>query len=129
MRGRDNPRVLWYVSRIATRVDARHPRPRPVGTHQRAPSPHQSIEIEPTGLLGGTGRYRRLVIADQRQDRRYPLAFLRFAQYAFIRLPIAAFSAAVHTCCFRLVLAFGLGVAVVLGFAVAFRLRFAFGLV
>ena len=27
---------------------------------------------------------------------RYPMAFLRFAQYAFIRLPIAAFSAAVH---------------------------------
>ena len=26
----------------------------------------------------------------------YPLALLRFAQYAFIRLPIAAFSAAVH---------------------------------
>ncbi len=50
------------------------------------------------------------------------MAFLRFAQYAFIRLPIAAFSAAVHWCCFRL----DLGVAVVLGFALAFRLRFAF---
>ena len=54
------------------------------------------------------------------------LGFLRFAQYAFIRLPIVAFSAAVHTCCFRLDVAFGLGVAVVLGFALVFRLRFAF---
>ncbi len=54
------------------------------------------------------------------------MAFLRFAQYAFIRLPIAAVSAAVHWCCFRLVLVLGLGVAVVLGFALAFRLRFAF---
>ena len=51
------------------------------------------------------------------------LGFLRFAQYAFIRLPIAAFSAAVHWCCFRL----DLGVAVVLGFALAFRLRFGLG--
>ena len=56
------------------------------------------------------------------------MAFLCFAQYAFIRLPIALFSAAVHWCCFRLALALGLGVVVVLGFALAFRLRFAFGL-
>ena len=55
------------------------------------------------------------------------MAFLRFAQYAFIRLPIALFSAAVHTCCFRLDLAFDLGFAVVLGFVLGFRLRFAFG--
>ena len=41
-----------------------------------------------------------------------PLAARRFAQYAFIRFPIAAFSAALHTC------RFGLG----------FDLAFCFGL-
>ena len=37
----------------------------------------------------------------------YCLAFFRFAQYAFIRRPIAAFSAALHWCCFRLGFALG----------------------
>ena len=47
-------------------------------------------------------------------DLAYPLAFLRFAQYAFIRLPIAAFSAALHWC--RFCVALGVGVALGLVF-------------
>ena len=52
------------------------------------------------------------MIPDQQSSGGYPLAFRRFAQYAFIRFPIAAFSAALHTC------RFGLG----------FDLAFCFGL-
>ena len=50
---------------------------------------------------------RCLVIADEETPWGYPLAFRRFAQYAFIRLPIAAFSAAVHWRRFDFCFAFG----------------------
>ncbi len=51
----------------------------------------------------------------------YPLAFRRFAQYAFIRLPIAAFSAAVHWWRF-LALAVGRGVTLAFGIGFDFDL-------
>ena len=69
------------------------------------------------------------MIAHQQPVGGYPLAFLRFAQYAFIRFPIAAFSAALHWCLFCV--AFGFGVALSLAFGLGFgrglALAFCFG--
>ncbi len=57
------------------------------------------------------------------------MAFLRFAQYAFIRFPIAAFSAALHWCLFCVAFAFGvaLSLAFGLGFGRGLALAFCFG--
>ena len=61
--------------------------------------------------------YRRLVIAHQRPVGGYPLAFLRFAQYALTRFDMAFLAAALHGFRFRLALALGVvfGVAFGLG--------------
>ena len=63
-------------------------------------------------------------------DLDYPLAFLRFAQYAFIRLPIAAFSAALHRCRFGVALGFHAALDLAFGLALGFgaALGLAFGL-
>ena len=72
------------------------------------------------------------MIAHQQPVGGYPLAFLRFAQYAFIRFPIAAFSAALHWCLFCVAFAFGVALGLAFGLrfgrGLALAFRFGFGL-
>ena len=49
------------------------------------------------------------MIAHQQPVGGYPLAFLRFAQYAFMRLEMASFSAVLHVGRFCLDFVLGLG--------------------
>ncbi len=60
-------------------------------------------------------RHRCLMIPHQQPVEGYPLARLRFAQYAFIRLPIAAFSAALHWCRFCVAFDFRVALGLALG--------------
>ncbi len=108
----DEPQHLCEGYRFALRV---HPPPFPKDAAIVGRVVQRGAAVPLKHLFFGTARVPGRGAVPSNPAHTYRPAFRRFAQYAFIRFPIAAFSAALHTC------RFGVGFDLAFCFGLSFR--------